>query len=237
MEAGTGRYLDGTYAAANESWHEDSSPFKAQWIASFVNDHRTTPDSVCDVGCGTGGVLSKLQRAWPDAKMVGYDVSPQAVELATTTHPEVDVRFGDVVDAGEQFDLLLMLDVFEHVEDYLGFVRRVAPLACQMVFHIPLDMNALMVARDRPIAEARQRIGHLHYFSKTTAVATLEDAGYEVLATRYTGGAVELPSQSFKSTLARWPRKVGFRLAPDLTVRMLGGYSMLALAQPRRPAG
>ena len=45
------------------------------------------------------------------------------------------------------FDLLLMLDVFEHVEDYIGLLRAVRSKAKQKLFHIPLDLSVQSVLR------------------------------------------------------------------------------------------
>lgn len=237
MNPGTNRYTDGSYAETWKTWHDEDSPFKARWATAFLRDFGVRPRSVCDVGCGSGGFLAELRREWPDARAIGYDISPDAVQVAQELHGDVDVRLGDAAESRERFDLVLLMDVLEHVEDYVGFLRRIAPLGAQMLFHIPLDMTALMVARDRPILAVREAVGHLHYFSKATALATLADAGYAVTATRYTPGTLELPNRSARMKLAQWPRRIGFRISPDLTVRTLGGYALLVLATPvARPA-
>ncbi|MGZ5396718.1 MAG: class I SAM-dependent methyltransferase [Mycobacterium sp.] len=227
------RYVDGQYEQANPTWHDEDAPWKAQKIAEFLRDESVTPESVCDLGCGAGGVLAGLARRMPGTKLVGYDISPQAIELARRLHPEVQVRLGEPKEGSDRFDLVLLVDVFEHVEDYLGLLRRVAPLGKRLVCHIPLDMTALMVARAKPILKAREQIGHLHYFSKDTAIATLRDASYDVQAFRYTAGAIDLPGRTMRTKIAQWPRRVGFRVAPDFTVRTLGGYSLMVLCTPQ----
>lgn len=233
MGVGTNRYTDGTYAEVNQTWHDEDSLFKAKWATTFLREQGVQPDSLCDVGCGAGGVLASLKQQWPHARLVGYDISPDAVRLAHERNHGVDVRLGDATQSSERFDLVLLMDVFEHVEDYLGFLRRVAPLGSQMLFHVPLDMTALKVARERPIMAAREAVGHLHYFSKATALATLADAGYTVTATKYTASTMELPNpRTLRMRIAKWPRKIGFQISPDVTARTLGGYSLLVLATP-----
>jgi hypothetical protein len=86
------------------------------------------------------------------------------------------------------------------------------------------------VMRGRPILREREQAGHLHYFMKDTALAALWDAGYEVFDWSYTAGAIDHP-RSIKAKLASWPRRIFTRLSPDLTVRVLGGYSLLVLAK------
>jgi 2-polyprenyl-3-methyl-5-hydroxy-6-metoxy-1,4-benzoquinol methylase len=228
------RYVDGQYEQANPSWHDEDAPWKVEKIANFLREEEVRPKSVCDIGCGTAGVLAGLANRMRGVKLVGYDISPKAVDLARRLHPEVEVRLGEPDEScSERFDLVLLIDVFEHVEDYLGFLRRVAPLGQRLLCHIPLDMTALTVARVKPILRAREQVGHLHYFSKDTAIATLRDAGYAIEASRYTAGTIDLPDRTLRRKIAKWPRRIGFRVAPDFTVRTLGGYSLLVLCRPR----
>lgn len=77
----------------------------------------------------------------------------------------------------------------------------------------------------------RAGVGHIHYFTKDTALALLEDCGYTIVDWRYTASRLELPNQARSSRLIAPVRKVLHRLNPDLTVRVLGGYSLLVLAQ------
>lgn len=225
------RYIEGRYSEDHATWHDEDADWKAAQIAQFLRDEAVVPKSICDLGCGTGGVLAELGRALPGVELVGYDISPHAVALAGEKHPGIDVRIGGVADVSERFDLVMLVDVFEHVEDYLGFLRSIFPLCNRLLCHIPLEMTAMMVARERPMLEARREFGHLHYFSKATALATLEDAGFDVVSSRYTPASVDFPSLTPRMKIAKWPRKIGFRFAPDLAVRILGGYSLLVLAR------
>jgi hypothetical protein len=82
-----------------------------------------------------------------------------------------------------------------------------------------------------PILRARKNVGHIHYFSKDTALEALKDTGYDVIDCFYTAGILDLPSKTFRSHFLRLPRQLGFKINPDLTVRMLGGYSLMVLAK------
>jgi SAM-dependent methyltransferase len=225
-------YLEGGYLAANPAWHEEDADWKARQVLRLIEDTRIDPTSVVDVGCGTGGVLDGLASSLPSAKLVGYDVAPAAVAIAAKLRPHLDVINGDVRQSGRHFDLALLMDVFEHVPDYLGFLESMRGVADRFIFHIPLDMNGQQVIRGGAIMAARRNLGHLHYFSKETALGTLETAGYRVLHHRYTGSAVDLPLTSRLARLARSPRRAAFKVSPDLAVRVLGGYSLLVLAEP-----
>jgi len=62
-------------------------------------------------------------------------------------------------------------------------------------------------------------------------LATIETAGYRIESWRYTRGGLDLSDRSWLQRLARLPRRLGFAIAPDLSVRLLGGCSLLVLAR------
>ena len=224
--------MSGEYAEATTTWHDEDAPFKARWIADLLSAERYRPRSVVDVGCGTGGVLAGLHARWPDATLVGYELAPDAIAMARRFHPEIEVREGDPRETQEHFDLAILADVFEHVEDYLGFLRSVSTLADRLICHIPLEISVQTALRERPFNATREALGHLHYFNATTALATMSEAGYRVQAFRYTAGALELPNRTMKRRVAGLPRRALGRVSPRWSARLLGGYSLLVLAEP-----
>ena len=123
-----------------------------------------------------------------------------------------------------------MIDVFEHIEDYLGFLKSCKPRAKNTIFHIPLDITVETVLRNRLIF-GRKRSGHLHYFMKETAIATLIDSGYEIIDVFYTTGLLDLPKKSLKSKIAFLPRKLAFALNKDFAAKLFGGFSLMVLAK------
>ena len=227
-------YSDGRYLALNPSYHAEDSAWKAARISEMLKFYQLQPVSVVEVGCGAGEVLVQLQRQFPSAnRLEGWDVSPHAIALAAKRATTV-VRFhhGDfLAEARDAFDLALCIDVFEHVEDYIGFIRRLRSTAKWKIFHIPLDISVQSVIRVRPITRERERVGHLHHFTKETALETLGVAGYEIAGWSMTAGALDLPDKSVLQRLARVPRRVCRALQPDLAARWLGGFSLLVLAR------
>lgn len=226
-------YETGEYVERNPTYHVEDSSWKARHILQLIQENSIEPRTICEIGCGAGEILKQLQRDLPaETDFVGYDISPQAVELCRQRENEqLHFYCEDLITADTRpFDLLLCIDVFEHVQDYITFLRNLRPKACYKIFHIPLDMSAQWVLRGKPILREREQAGHLHYFMKDTALSALRDTGYEVLDWTYTPGAIDNP-RSIKARLARWPRRLMMRLSPDFTVRMLGGYSLLVLAK------
>jgi SAM-dependent methyltransferase len=226
-------YQTGEYVDRNPTYHVEDSAWKADQILRMIEKHELRPQSICEVGCGAGEILKQLQSRLPaGTQFVGYEISPQAFALCQERANE-RLRFvceDLLASENECCNLLLCLDVFEHVEDYLGFLRGLHDKAPCKIFHIPLDLSVQWLWRKRPILREREQAGHLHYFMKETALLTLQDAGYEVIDWFYTPGAIANP-RSIKAKLASLPRRLLFAMNQDLVVRILGGYSLLVLAK------
>jgi SAM-dependent methyltransferase len=226
-------YVNGDYLKTNPGWHADESPFKVNQILRMIAKNRLQPKTICDVGCGAGEVLKLLQEQMNDAcDFCGYDISPQALELCESrANQRLHFKLGDVSqEEGVFFDLMLVLDVFEHVEDYLGFLTAIRPKSELKIFHIPLDLSVQTVLRKRGLLKRRELHRHLHYFTKETALETLKDSGYTPLDYVFSAHSLEC-GQELGQKIARLPRKICFALHQDLTVRLLGGYSLLVLAK------
>jgi SAM-dependent methyltransferase len=228
-------YQDGDYLRNNPTWHEEDSPWKAQQIAHVLSRNKVSPRSVCEVGCGAGGVLASLQeRLETEVDFVGYEISPQAYERCVRrTRPRLRFLQEDLLatEATTVFDLVMAIDVFEHVEDCFGFLRQLRARATWKVFHVPLDLSVQAVLRGTSLSEVRRSVGHLHYFTRDTALALLQDTGHQIVDVRYTCGAIDLPSTNWRTRLMRAPRRALYALNDDLAARLLGGFSIVVLAR------
>lgn len=225
------RYHDGSYLQANPSWHREDSPWKAQHVAQLLHRHHLQPERLCEVGCGAGQVLTALQKTFPEARLQGWDISSQAIALAQPfANSHLNFTHGDFFSSSETHDVVLALDVFEHVENYFDFLRNLRPKGRYCVFHIPLDLSAQAVVRGLPL-RWRQDVGHLHYFTRDLALAALQETGYRVLEARYTAYAIDRTAPTLKARLARWPRRLAFQIAPDQAALWLGGFCLLVLAE------
>ena len=129
------------------------------------------------------------------------------------------------------FDLLLILDVVEHVEDFHGFLKRLRQKARYKIFHIPLDLCVQKLLRISTMLADMERVGHIHAFTRETAVAALERAGYNIIECTYIGKRLELPIRGWRPRLLRLPRRVFSSISPDLSSRVLGGWSLSVLAE------
>jgi SAM-dependent methyltransferase len=229
----TDLYTGGEYLQHNPTWHVEDSPWKAKQIHRMLEKHRLEPRTICEIGCGAGEILSVLHGLLPPSvSFHGYDISPHALELASgRRRPRLEFHHADLLESREQFDLVLTIDVIEHVEDVFGFLRRLRPRGLYHIFHIPLDMSVSAVLRGAPLNWARENLGHVHYFTVDTAMAILRDTGYTAVDYFYTAGVLERGRPTPRQRLIRIPSLLAWRLSPAWTAKMLSGFSVLVLAR------
>lgn len=234
-------YTNGGYLANNPQWHDAEAPWKARRVHEFLVAHGVKPATIAEVGCGAGGVLSGVfERFGGAAVCTGFDISPQAIEIASKkSRPGLEFRCEDALQSGQRFDLVMLIDVIEHVEDYFGFLRKARALADTFVMHIPLELSLYTLLRPQNLLATRKRVGHLHFFWKEQALASLADCGYTVVASEYS-----LPLDSWPHDMPPEPkvrsrslpiykalRSACWKRNPDLAARVFGTTSLLVLAK------
>jgi SAM-dependent methyltransferase len=221
------------YFEKHPTWHVEDSPWKAKQIKKILEQNNIHFNRIAEIGCGAGEILKQLQAIYKSStiQFVGYEISPDAFALALSREGDQLTFFNeDLLSKEEYFDVLLMIDVFEHVEDYIGFIKSSNRKANYKVFHIPLEMSVISVLRNMPI-EAKQSVGHLHFFMKDTILSILKDTGLEIIDFFYTPGALELPNKPLRTRLLSIPRKILFSINADFAVRLFGGYSLIVLGK------
>lgn len=233
-------YTSGQYAIDNPDWHEADAEHKARALASMIRYAGLRPRTVIDVGCGTGGVLWHLSHTLaedlPGTAWEGWDVAPEAIRRARKREGgNLHFVAEDFLASEREADLLLLIDVVEHVPDDVAFLRGLRDRARWFLIRLPLDLSAWDVARSTRLLEARRRYGHRHVYTRELALQLLGEAGYEVEKVVY--DRVPPPRETARQRLVDGLRETLFQVAPALTVRLLGGYSVLVLARAAPDAG
>ena len=77
------------------------------------------PKRILEIGCGIGATCWRMARAWPEAEVIGADVSLLSIEVAKTCfrRPNLSYRAGLVTEGvfTGSFDLVVLMDVYEHI--------------------------------------------------------------------------------------------------------------------------
>ncbi len=139
-------------------------------------------------------------------------------------------RVCDVLQIRDHFDVVLLMDVIEHVEDCFGFLRSIRERTKYLVAHIPLDLSIVALLIGTPMAN-RRSAGHLHYFTRTTALVLLTDTGYTIVDWFYPAGGHFLPNKGWRTRLISPVRAAVSKVAPGMSAIVLGGASIMVLAR------
>jgi len=225
-------YTDGSYLeATGGTWHVEDSPVKARWIHEILaRQPGIRTKTVCEIGCGAGGILAELQKLLPpDTNLVGYEISPQAHGMSEQfANERCSFVLGDAFSDGRYFDLVVVMDVIEHVEDCFSFLRQTRTKGRYKIYNIPLDTSASFTLRG---FNQWDSVGHLHLFTMETALKSIEHSGQTVLAWKFAPSSFERHQKSLKTSLMNVARATLAALNQKAAVRLLGGYSLLVVAE------
>ena len=220
-------YDNGSYLDSNSSWHEEDAEWKFRHLEPFLSNLKFT--TLVDVGCGTGAVLNYIKKSYSDVSFFGFEISQDASSFWKDKDKDIKLKLGSIFDSTKIYDVIIALDVFEHIEDHYTFLRDLNKKGNDFIFHIPLDLFALASIMDNYIHK-RKSVGHLHFFDKNTSLAVLEDCGYKVINSKLTK-AYQVANTRKARNLKYFRKIAELLLGQNLNARLLGGYSLMVHAK------
>jgi len=216
---------------------------------------------VLDVGCASGYLAQRMKQH--GCVVTGVEPDPEAAAAARAHCAAVfegDIEQPDTRAAlpGDQ-DAVVFADVLEHLRDPLGtltFARTLLAPGGRAVISLPniahwTGRRALLRGRFPYADHGLFDQTHLRFFTRASARALADDAGYSILAEHPTtapvplegplharfGSTAEHPSAPVaalrRRLSARWPEL--FALQIVLTLRPRGNVAPEPIGGPRRP--
>lgn len=230
-------YANKLYLENNSTWHVEDSPWKSKQVLKLIRKIPTSLNNICEIGCGAGEILVQLSISLPkECSFTGYDISPD-IQEAWEKRRSNKINFikEDFLKTSETYDLLLYLDIIEHIEDYIDFLRKTKKRGEYKIFNFPLEIFAAKALFGSKLVDSRKRFGHIHYFNKDICLALLNDLGFEIIDFFYAPSAIDLSSVSTSisplSKMAKIPRIIVSWISTDLCAKLIGGYSLFVLAR------
>jgi len=148
---------------------------------------------VLDVGCGAGATLQWLKQGGRCGVGVGIEMMESAAAIARGRIDEVHVGDAtllvDTAFAPQSFDLVLCLDVLEHLVDPWAFVAKLCPLlrpggrviaSLPNVRHLRVVLPLLLAGRWRYEASGILDRTHLRFFTRESALELMSTGGLRV---------------------------------------------------------
>jgi ubiquinone/menaquinone biosynthesis C-methylase UbiE len=163
----TGNTYD-KYASTNPVERRLMAGFFAALDAALPAD---PPATVLEVGVGEGEVSERVRERWPDATVVGADL-PDDELAASWRQRGMTGLFADIARLpfpAETFDLVLAIEVLEHVPDPDAALAELARLARgHLVLSVPREpiWRVANMARGKYLGALGNTPGHIQHWSR-----------------------------------------------------------------------
>ena len=150
-------------------------PETGELVDWILQNHNQTPIKLLDIGTGSGCIAIALKHKRPSWTVLGVDISPEAVNIATKNaqHNQVDVKFAcaDVFS-----DEIMQLGPFDVVVSNPPYIcnREKSAMSANVLQYEPAQ--ALFVPDETPLLFyshiAQMRLGKRLYFETNERYAT-----------------------------------------------------------------
>ena len=232
MKENNSIYQDGSYLDNNNNWHEEDAPFKVSSLEKMIKRNGIHFINCADIGCGSGLITQMLASKYSEADFYGFDITEDVEGFWNNRAVLPNLKFinNNFNNETGLYDLVICLDVFEHVEDYFGFLRSLKSKGKQFIFNIPLDMNVFKIITPG-IKYAREEVGHIHYFNKYTAIKTLEDCGYVIKDSFLSVPFIKILPRNIRQLAILPFRLLSLLLGKSFSCKLFGGMSLVVLVE------
>lgn len=209
---------------------------------------------IMEIGCSSGFLIRDLAKAFPEALIVGADVVKEPLYRLAKTFPGIPLIRFDLLQCplpDESVDVLVMLNVLEHIEDDVG--------ALQKAFNLLKPGGALIIevpAGPYLYDSYDAELQHFRRYAASELQHKLIQTGFKVCRKSHLGfvlfpafAAVKLlnkwfPSRKNKAVVRRQAASTSgsslVKLAMELEFKRLSDFQLpfgvRALVTARRPA-
>lgn len=157
-------------------WHLGKMHFVEDLIKRTYSPKKQL--KILELGCGTGHFTQRLKKY---GKVLGADISVEALKVCRnrgiTNTKKVDItKMTPSVFGGEKYDLVLALDVLEHIQDDLNVMERTHRiLADDGLFIITVPAYKFLWS------DHDEALHHKRRYRSVELTTKLTDAGFEIV--------------------------------------------------------
>ena len=101
-------------------------------------------DSLLDIGCGDGRLLSEINKIFPEKKLTGVDYSTRAIQLAKALNNKIDFICLDINknNLNKKYDIITLMEVLEHIplnkiNNFISHVHNLAANNGYLIMTVP----------------------------------------------------------------------------------------------------
>lgn len=173
-EAASMQYTSGQYWEQHSEWMENKTSLKAKEVVpglrAVLDQCKSSPVRFADVGCGTGAVVANAaeliakERPGVAFELSGFDIAANAIQRGRELFPNVKLHCKLFEPSDGPFDVVLLADVYEHLENPWELMRQVHAASEFMLVRQPL-LQSLNLYRRNAYRAQRENLGHIAMFT------------------------------------------------------------------------
>jgi SAM-dependent methyltransferase len=159
--------------------YQTSNPVVRRLIARFLEKlldevAQAQPASILDLGCGEGIVAAAILKRMGNVAYRGCDNNPWSIDQARELNPAAEFLCADIFEllpTPEPPDLVLCLEVMEHIEDTDRFLAHLARLTGKrLILSVPWEPFFRLgnLCRGMHVRRLGNHPEHLHCFGKAS---------------------------------------------------------------------
>lgn len=176
----TALYEKGSEYVVADGWQPAKRAFSLpeRFIIRSESQRSSKPKKYLEIGVGRGLLLNHFRGLGYECH--GVEPGPWARDIPSVV---ADMKELDQMS----FDVVVMADVLEHVQDPLALLKQVSGLVHRGVLYACLPNSESLRARmSKGDWRMVRPFGHLHFFSKRSLSVMLEASGFQVRELRKT---------------------------------------------------
>lgn len=154
--------------------------FRNAELLSGVFDKTLKISSIVEIGGAEGHVINRFAELnAPDAKLYNYEISRRFCEEGKQINPKIRFFNAEFSEASGEYDLCILSDIVEHIQDDAGFLKLTAAKCRFLAAKIPIENclydHALELAGKRTPIGKEHPSGPLHEYDTTAAMKLLDE--------------------------------------------------------------
>jgi len=179
-------YTKDLYAVKNPTLHAEDSYWKFTKIAPLLDEiladlnfMKRNTIKILDIGGGAGIILNKISEyieSRSNLKVAKFmlDLTPAMLATQRNNNPDakgaVNANITQAPVSSKTFDIVLCIDVLEHIPDYKKALKEIKKISHYAIFKLPLEDNLYMnilnlLTKNSQRRDSIESVGHLHFFN------------------------------------------------------------------------
>lgn len=149
----------------------------------FFVDNVDENDTVLDVGCGNGALTYDVAKK--AGRVVGIDLNEKNISFAKQRYSRENIEYicGDIIKdlPNRDFDVVVMSNVLEHIENRVEFLGRLRENAAKFLIRVPIiNRDWITLYKKEMGLDYRLDKGHFVEYTLESFEDELREAGLKI---------------------------------------------------------